>query len=108
MGTPRIQTPHIHVLGTPATELHFGYQFAYLDLAVVIRTLVDTAPNVRDYYPLDDWEAKYQQAQSEHQFRVAKLRGVQEELRILMEYCSRFLPATTRVKAAKIPNANHG
>lgn len=70
--------PTIHLNGTSKEALEEGYADALQALAVAIRAVESTAPNMRDYY-VQGPEA-FPQASAEHRARVERLTAVRQEL----------------------------
>ena len=78
-----MRRPTSHLNGTSAETLFDQYATAADALRQAIETLIDTAPNARDYYP--QGAAAFYEAALEHSERVLALQRVLGDLDLLAE-----------------------
>lgn len=79
--------PTIHLNGTSASALVYGYVAAMLAVEAAIDKVAQASPNGRDYYPQGD--DAFAKARAEHNARLQAMGNVANELRRLAEHCDR-------------------
>lgn len=73
-----LQIPTIHLNGTARSDLLNGYLQARAALVFARRTLCDTAPNGRDYYPQGD--GAIGRALTQHAARLKAIDAIIDEI----------------------------
>lgn len=81
--TENLIIPLVHLNGSGKRNLIKSYTGASLAVNDAIAKLCETGPHMRDYYPLDNDEELFKQAQEQHYARIDKLREVATELNAL-------------------------
>jgi hypothetical protein len=85
--------PTVHLNGTSKASLAEALEAAGAAIHAAERTLRETAPNGRDYYPQGD--CAIYKAQREYVSRLRRLISVREELELLREHLEEV---TTRAR----------
>lgn len=79
-----IKFPTIHLNGSSIESLISQFEQANHALAVATDELVNCAPHARDYYVQSAND--FSKAAREHQDRIARLKGVREEICEILNY----------------------
>jgi hypothetical protein len=78
MRTRSMLKPTVHLNGTSRGELERLHEQAFHKLGEAIDSLLEAAPNGRDFYTQGD--SAYAEARKEHEARVARVRSVRGEI----------------------------
>jgi hypothetical protein len=81
---PGLIKPTVHLNGTSGDDLLEQLTDANVSICEALTDLCDAAPNARDYYPQGD--TAFRAARSQHDFRVARLISVREEIQALAHH----------------------
>jgi hypothetical protein len=73
--------PTVHLNGTGRESLRRDFEAAQRALMGALHALATMSPNARDYYP--QGPGAFDRADDEHQDRMARVRGVLEEVQEL-------------------------
>lgn len=76
--TTQLRKPTIHLNGTSVKILHEQFSEAYSKVGEAIKSLEETQPNGRDYYP--QGEGALKEAMDQYLSRVQRLQSVRDEL----------------------------
>lgn len=86
--------PTIHLNGTSAKELHDNYAAAAQALLHAMKTLQQTTPHGRDYYPQGD--AALTEAAADHVSRLKRINSVLVEIIQLTQHAQDYIELEQR------------
>lgn len=81
--TENLIVPMVHMNGSGKKNLIDGYIAAARAVNDAMVLICEAYPHMRDYYPLDNSDVIFKQAQEQHYTRIDKLREVALELNSL-------------------------
>ena len=81
--TEKLIIPLVHINGSGEKNLTDGFVQAARAINDAMVKVCEAYPHMRDYYPLDNSEEIFKQAQAQHYARIDKLREVATELNAL-------------------------
>lgn len=74
-----MQGPLIHFNGTSREGLLEQWENAYRALGEAYDVVKQSAPHMRDYYPLPDSDKAFAQAVAEHRSRLQRIEDIRKE-----------------------------